>query len=545
MQLRSRRTVYYLGLVAVTTVLFTVTYNVGMAIWEDRPQPLYRSLEVVVQSFTTTGYGEDAGWRTLQMNVLVILMQLAGIGLILTAVDVFAVPWLRDALTPAAPEKLPDLDDHIVVCEYTPRTDAFVTELEAQGRDYVLVESDAETARDLHEAGYRVVQGDPESVETLENAGVGSARCVVVDAPDDTSASVALSVRDVRSDVRVITLVEDVNLARYHSAAGVDEVLSPRQLLGRSLAEEVPTAVAAAVEEGVVIGEGFELVELAVAAETDISNGTFAEAELRERFGVNVIGAWIGGDFETPVRPDEELVSGTRLLVAGRSENVEALRDATAVTVRPFSAQRIIIAGFGDSGRTVHETLSGSGFRMTVLDTEEMEGVDVVGDAREPDALEAAGIGDADALVLTVADDTTAIFATLIARELNPDLHIVVRANEEADVEKLRRAGADYVQSLATVSGRMLASTVFEDQEVLTYDTQVNVVRLPAGGLAGGTLADEEVRTVTDCTVVAAIRDGETVTELDPTEFVFEADDEVVVAGTDEAITRYEAEFGV
>ena len=545
MQLRSRRTVYYLSLVAVTTVLFTVTYNVGMAVWENRPQPLYRSLEVVVQSFTTTGYGEDAGWRTLQMNVLVILMQLAGIGLILTAVDVFAVPWLRDALTPAAPEKLPGLDDHIVVCEYTPRTDAFVTELEARGRDYVLVESDAETARDLHEAGYRVVQGDPESVETLENAGVGSARCVVVDAPDDTSASVALSVRDVRSDVRVITLVEDVGLGRYHSAAGVDEVLSPRQLLGRSLAEEVPTAVAAAVEEGVVIGEGFELVELAVASESDIASETFAEAEIRERFGVNVIGAWIGGDFETPVRPDEELVSGTRLLVAGRSEDVEALRDATAVTVRSFSAQRIIIAGFGDSGRTVREALSGSGFRVTVLDIEEMDGVDVVGDAREPDALEEAGISDADALVVTVADDTTAIFATLIARELNPDLHIVVRANEEADVEKLRRAGADYVQSLATVSGRMLASTVFEDQEVLTYDTQVNVVRLPAGRLAGSTLAEEEVRTVTDCTVVAAIRDGQTITELDPATFVFEADDDVVVAGTDEAITRFEAEFGV
>src|SRR6056297_3470646 len=98
MQRPSRRTTYYLALVFVTTLVFTGVYNVGMAVWEGRPQPLYRSLEVVIQSFTTTGYGEDAPWQTPQMNLLAILMQLAGIGLILTAVDIVAVPWLRDAL---------------------------------------------------------------------------------------------------------------------------------------------------------------------------------------------------------------------------------------------------------------------------------------------------------------------------------------------------------------------------------------------------------------------------------------------------------------
>lgn len=146
--------------------------------------------------------------------------------------------------------------------------------------------------------------------------------------------------------------------------------------------------------------------------------------------------------------------------------------------------------------------------------------------------------------MLTVADDTTAIFTTLIARELNPDLNIVVRANEEADVQKLYRAGADYVQSLATVSGRMLASTVFEDEELRAYDKQVSVVRLPAGSLAEQTLADEDVQAVTGCTVVAVIRDGETITEFDPARFTFEASDEIVVAGTDEAIDRFEQQFG-
>lgn len=543
MQFPSRRTVSYLALVLATTLVFTGVYNAGMAIWENRPQPLYRSLEVVIQSFTTTGYGEDAPWQTPQMNLLAILMQFTGIGLILTAVDVFAVPWLRDALTPSAPEIAPESEDHVVICDYTPRTDAFIAELDARDRNYVLVESDPDTARDLHQADYRVIEGDAEATETLANAHLESAVCVVVDAADDRSASIVLAVRDASPDVRVITLVEDADLAQYHDAAGADDVLSPRQLLGVSLAEHVPTAVTTEIDDSITIGEDFELVELTVGEDSDLAYTTFAEAALRDRFSVNVIGAWFDSDFKTPVDLEDELEPRTRLLVAGDPDHVESLREATTSAVRGFTAQRIILAGFGDSGRAAYDVLSESGARLTVLDIEQTDQVDVVGDARDPTVLKEAGIRNADALVLTVADDTTTIFTTLIARELNPDLRIVVRANEEEDVEKLYRAGADYVQSLATVSGRMLASTVFEDEEVLTYETQVNVVRLPASGLEGTTLADEEVRTKTGCTVVAVVRNGETITGFDPTEFTFEADDKVVITGTDEAITRFEQRF--
>ena len=557
MPLRTRRTVYYLALVVATTLLFTLVYNVGMAVWEGRPQPLYRSLEVVIQSFTTTGYGEDAPWRTPQMNLLAITMQLTGIGLILTAVDVFAVPWLRDALSPTAPESVDGLREHVIICGHTPRTEAFVTELDARERAYVFVEADEERAGRLHEDGYRVVHGDPESTDTLRAAGIESARAVVADAADDTNASIALSARDARADVRVITLVDDASLARYHRAAGADEVLSPRQILGSSLARQVPTTVTTDVMDGVGSGEGggstvalpngndFELVELTVAEDSDLHGKTFGEARLRERFGVNVIGAWFDGDFETPVRVDERLAARTRLLVAGESTQVEALQEATASAVRQFGPQRIVVAGFGDSGHAVADTLADSRAEVTVLDVEAADDVDVVGDARDPETLDTARIGDASALIVTVGDDTTAIFVTLIARELNPNLYIVVRANEEDDVQKLYRAGGDYVQSLATVSGRMLASTVFEDEEVLAYDKQINVVRLPAGSLVGSTIVDERVRTETGCTVVAIVRDGETITDFHPERFTFEAGDEVVIAGTDEATTEFERQFGV
>ncbi|WP_227355903.1 potassium channel family protein [Haladaptatus salinisoli] len=210
-----------------------------------------------------------------------------------------------------------------------------------------------------------------------------------------------------------------------------------------------------------------------------------------------------------------------------------------------MTVEQIILVGYGDTGQAAYEALADTNSKVTVLDIEEKDRVDVVGDARDPDVLVDAGIEEASVLLLTVEDDKTAIFATLIARDLNPDLQIVVRANEEEDVQKLYRAGADYVQSLATVSGRMLASTVFEDEELLAYNKQVSVVRLPAAGLEGSTLADAAIQTVTGCTIVAIIRNGETITDFDPSSFRFEDDDDVIIAGLDENITRFERHFNV
>jgi Trk K+ transport system NAD-binding subunit len=123
-------------------------------------------------------------------------------------------------------------------------------------------------------------------------------------------------------------------------------------------------------------------------------------------------------------------------------------------------------------------------------------------------------------------------------------VRIVVRANEEANVQKLYRAGADYVQSLVTTSGRMLTSTVFEDGDVLSYSKQISVVRHPADALVGTTIADADVRAKTGSTVVAIRRDGEPITDFDPTTFEFREDDEVIVAGTDESTTEFERRFG-
>jgi Trk K+ transport system NAD-binding subunit len=135
-------------------------------------------------------------------------------------------------------------------------------------------------------------------------------------------------------------------------------------------------------------------------------------------------------------------------------------------------------------------------------------------------------------------DDTTTEFATLVVRDISPETEIIARVEEIESVRKMYRAGADYVLSLATVTGRMIASTILEDEDVLSLDRQVEVVRTIAPELVGQTIGDADVRSKTGCTVVGVERDGTVLTDVGP-EFSVEAGDELIVAGTDDGIQRF------
>lgn len=211
--------------------------------------------------------------------------------------------------------------------------------------------------------------------------------------------------------------------------------------------------------------------------------------------------------------------------------------------MRPFRRNKVLVLGYGISGKAAVDLLNSKSVEVTVIDIEEKKGVDVVGDIRLSDTLERGGISDVSAVIVTIQDDTTALFTTLLTRKMNGSARIIVRANEADDVKKLYQAGANYVQSLATVSGRMLTSCIFDDETSLAAEKQIDLVQLPAGRLAGATLAQNDVRSETGCTILPAIRDGKKITDIPPDSFTFQEGDEIIIVGADENIRQFEKQF--
>ena len=538
-----RRVVLYAVFLGGMIAFTAVTYQYGMRVYENDPRTLIESFRFAVEMFSTTGFGGDAPWRSTEMNAYIAVMDLVGMALLFGALPVVATPLLESAFATSVPRSLEEeLEGHVVVASDTTRSDALLDEFGSEEVSYVVVEPDPDRALALYEAGHRVVRADPETTAGLERARLGAARALVTDVSDQVDASIVLAAKELSTDVRAISVVEDPARERYHRLAGADEVLSPRSLLGESLASKVTTAVRTDLDEAVAIGDSLRIAEVSVHHGSGLAGSTLAGSRIGERTGVDVIGAWFNGSFEAAPPPDATLSAGTVLLVSGTEEQVERLVDLTNSAARRFGAGETVVVGHGQVGKTVVNALESADLPVTVVDRDDGEAVDVVGDATDPETLREAGVANARTVVLALPDDTTAEFATLVARDLAPNVELLARVEDPESVPKMHRAGADYVLSLSTVTGRMSASAVLADRDVVSLDTHVEVVRSEAPALVGRTIGGAAVRETTGCTVIAIERGGELVTDVGR-ETRVESGDELVVAGTDDGVRAFERAF--
>jgi CPA2 family monovalent cation:H+ antiporter-2 len=112
-----------------------------------------------------------------------------------------------------------------------------------------------------------------------------------------------------------------------------------------------------------------------------------------------------------------------------------------------------VVVGYGPVGRTLSRMLKQNGIRPVIvemnLDTARdlrQRGFNVVyGDAAARETLQAAKIGQADALILTSSSLDNSDEVIRIARELNPEIRVIARANYVREMNPLIDAGAERV----------------------------------------------------------------------------------------------------
>ncbi|GAB3462061.1 monovalent cation:proton antiporter family protein [Massilia terrae] len=139
----------------------------------------------------------------------------------------------------------------------------------------------------------------------------------------------------------------------------------------------------------------------------------------------------------------------------------------TQLASRTMAAQKhVVIAGFGRSGQSLGTLLSDEKLPWYALDLDpervqeaQSAGSSVsYGDAGRREALIAAGIKRASALVITFADTRAALKVLALVHELAPTLPVIVRSHDDTDLDILKRAGATEVVPEALESSLMLAS---------------------------------------------------------------------------------------
>ncbi|MGB1926687.1 MAG: potassium channel family protein, partial [Rubripirellula sp.] len=166
-----------------------------------------------------------------------------------------------------------------------------------------------------------------------------------------------------------------------------------------------------------------------------------------------------------------------QLMIEGELENALGRRKMTKEI--KLLKDHTVICGFGRMGFALARQLHSQGKETVVIDANADRVAEAVaegfrainGDATEEDTLINAGLLSAGTLVNTFPNDADSVFITLTARDLNPRIRIIARAERETTEKKLIQAGATTVVMPTVVSARQVG-------RLITRPTTAQLIRL-------------------------------------------------------------------
>lgn len=311
-------------------------------------------------------------------------------------------------------------------------------------------------------------------------------------------------------------------------------------LLGLALVTALGT-VAFVIVEGAAPFDAFYMVMITIS--TVGFGEVFPLSHTGRMLTIFVMVTGVGLAFYTAAAGIEHLfLIGTQRRLSRLTKMIGALSD------------HVVLCGLGRVGTGTLRALEARSVDVVAIESDPVrveearsEGIIVLeGDATHNEALIAAGIANARALVACVTDDADNLVIVLSARSLVEDLHIVSRASEAEWEDKLRLAGANRVVAPQVVGSERLAAMTVEQNLADVFDVVVGGRTIefaveefeitPGSPLVGLTVQGSSIREKTGATVLAVEdRTRKILTTPAPTH-VFEAHSLVIVVGTPDQV---------
>ncbi len=539
---RSRRRLLLLILTLPFLVLASaLIYMTGMSWLEGEPRTFWQSVEWASETLTTTGYGADSRWQHPAMILFVMAVQFIGVFLVILIFPVYLIPFLEERFEARLPQEAPaDMDGHAIIYRYGPAVETLLTELATAKVPTLVLEPDETVARRLFELGQPVLHRDVGD-GALRASRLDRARAIIANGTDDENAALILTARQRGYTGPILALVEEPYHRKPMMLAGATATFTPRHILGAALAARASLRISPRLAGIQQLGRNLQLAELRVRPESALAGKTLEEADVGARTGATVIGQWVGGELAVLSGPAARIHPGGTLVVVGSRESIDRLGDLAEGKASLRRQGHFVVCGGGEVGRKVAELLRAVGEEVKLIDRQPGEGVDAVGDILDLRVLEGAGVKDAQAVILALDTDSGTLFATVILKDLAPEVPVIARVNRAENVERIHRAGAYFALSISQVSGQMLAKKLL-GEEALLVDPQLKVLKVSPDGLSGRHPADLSIRERTGCSVVAVERGDEVLVDLGP-EFRFRSDDTIYVCGSHGAVRRFTETF--
>jgi len=216
-----------------------------------------------------------------------------------------------------------------------------------------------------------------------------------------------------------------------------------------------------------------------------------------------------------------------------------------------------IICGCGRIGMLICRELAAEKIPFVVVEKNqdviariEEEGfVHYHGDSTEDRTLLAAGIRKAKGIVCVLPTDAQNLYVILTAKELNPQVFVLSRSEEEQSERRLLRAGADRVISPYTLGGMRMAMALtrpamldFIEITTMRQSLELRMAEVAVGGgseVVGKSLGESGIRNRYGLIIVAVKKDSGKMVFNPAASYHIEKGDKLIALGEDENVMKF------
>ncbi|MBN1383072.1 MAG: potassium channel protein [Deltaproteobacteria bacterium] len=216
-----------------------------------------------------------------------------------------------------------------------------------------------------------------------------------------------------------------------------------------------------------------------------------------------------------------------------------------------------IICGCGRIGYLIGKELKADNVDFVVIenDPEIMQKIEDAGfvyyqgDATQDNTLISAGIKRAKGIVCVLPTDAQNIYVILTAKELNPNLYILSRAEEEESEHRLVRAGADRVMSPYTQGGVRMAMAILRPAmlDFIEISTRRQSLELrmeeievcQKSQIIGKSLEESAIRNKYGLIIIAVKKKSAKMIFNPPANYMIEEGDNLIAMGEEDNIQNF------
>ena len=229
---------------------------------------------------------------------------------------------------------LETLKDHFIICGYGRIGRVVARQLLRQSVACVVVDRDRDRIEQATRDGALALEADASNEDVLARVGIARARGLIAAVGTDAENVYAvLTARVLRPDLFIVGRAETEDASTKLKRAGADRVVSPYEIGGLQIAQ---TALRPAVVDFVELATSADSLDLAmeqiaIGERSGFVNQTILDANLRQRFGVIVVGIQ-RRDMRMAFNPEPDMVigGGDKLVVLGRPESLKRLETEAA-----------------------------------------------------------------------------------------------------------------------------------------------------------------------------------------------------------------------